>query len=236
MQAIRKTRGTESTDSRLGPNLPLARRNVGEVVGDHIRQLVFWGELRDGERVPQREIADALGVSSVPVREALAALQREGVVTIEPNRGAFVNGLDAETVTEQFYVFGRIYGLATRRTSERADPSLVAELADLSAHIGAESDLDALLALSIRFELLILKSGGSKRLRALFAPLSRIVPGNFYVTIPGSVEATRRGVSEIVAAMQSGKPERAEIACWEMMDDIGELVARQFRRRSKDRT
>src|SRR6185295_14079292 len=90
---------------------PVARGSVGEVVADYIRQLVFSGELRDGQRVPQREIAQALGVSSVPVREALAALQREGVVTIEPNRGAFVNGLDADVVREQFYIFGRIYGL-----------------------------------------------------------------------------------------------------------------------------
>jgi len=200
-------------------------------VADHIRQLLFFGELRDGERVPQREIAEALGVSSVPVREALAALQREGVVTIEPNRGAFVNGLDAEVVTEQFYVFGRIYGLATRVTTERAQPSVVAELSDLAAQIATERDLDALLALSIRFELLILSIGGSKRLRALFAPLSRIVPGNFYVTIPGSAEATRRGSSAMAAAIGSGDPELAERACWRLIDEIGELVARQLRDR-----
>jgi DNA-binding GntR family transcriptional regulator len=209
----------------------VARRSVGEIVGDHIRELVFYGKLRDGERVPQREIAEALGVSSVPVREALAALQREGVVTLEPNRGAFVNGLDAEVVTEQFFVFGRIYGLATRVTAERADASVVAALSDLAARIGAERDLDALLDLSIRFELAILDTGGSKRLRALFAPLGRIVPGNFYVTIPGSAEATRRGVAEMAAAIAAHKPRDAERACWRLVDEIGELVARRFRDR-----
>ena len=56
----------------------LVRRNVGEIVADHIRRLVFDGSLADGERVPQREIAEALGVSSIPVREALVALEREG--------------------------------------------------------------------------------------------------------------------------------------------------------------
>ena len=211
------------------PSAPLARRSVGEVVADHIRQLVFLGELRDGERVPQREIAESLGVSSVPVREALVALQREGVVTIAPNRGAFVNGLDANVVTEQFYVFGRIYGLAARRAAERAERSLVEELSDLAARISAERDLDALLTLSIRFELRILDTGGSKRLRALFAPLSRIVPGNFYVTIPGSAEAARRGISEMAAAIGSGRPDAAEHACWRLIEEIGELVALRFR-------
>lgn len=208
---------------------PAPRRSAGEEVADHIRQLVFFGELRDGQRVPQREIAQALGVSSVPVREALASLQREGVVTIEPNRGAFINGLDAGVVREQFYIFGRIYGLATRITTQRAEPAVLAALAGLAERIAAARDLDALLALSIQFQLLVVDHGGSKRLRALIAPFSRIVPGNFYATIPGSAELTRRGVVELAAAIGSRQPEVAEKACWKFIDEIGELVARRFR-------
>jgi DNA-binding GntR family transcriptional regulator len=211
------------------PALPVARGSVAEVVADHIRRLVFFGELRDGERVPQREIAAALGVSSVPVREALAALQREGVVTIEPNRGAFVNGLDAEVVKEQFHILGRIYGLAARVTTERADPAVLMALADLAERIRSERDLDTLLALSIEFQMGIVEHGGSKRLRALFLPLSRLVPGNFYATIPGSAEVARRGVAEMIAAISSGRPDAAEHACWRLIDEIGELVALRFR-------
>jgi DNA-binding GntR family transcriptional regulator len=222
---------TESTQpAELGSvrDAPVARQSVSEGVADHVRQLVFFGELRDGERVPQREIAEALGVSSVPVREALAGLQREGVVTIEPNRGAFVNGLDAEIVREQFYIFGRIYGRAVRVTTERAEPAVLASLADLAARIHAERDLDALLPLSIAYQMLIASRGGSKRLRALFTPLSRMVPGNFYVTIPGSAERTRTGVVEMTEAIRSGKPAAAEKACWRFIDEIGELVAARF--------
>jgi DNA-binding GntR family transcriptional regulator len=198
-------------------------------VADYIRQLVFFGKLRDGERVPQREIAEVLRVSSVPVREALAALQREGVVTIEPNRGAFINGLDAAVAREQFYIFGRIYGLAARITTQRAEPSVVAALSDLAERIGAERDLDALLAQSIRFQMLIVDHGGSKRLRALITPFSRIVPGNFYVTIPGSAEVTRRGVAEMAEAIEAGQSDAAEKACWKLIDEIGEIVALRFR-------
>lgn len=215
---------------------PLARRNVGEVVADHIRQLVFDGDLRDGERVPQREIAEALGVSSIPVREALVALEREGVVTIHAGRGAFVNGLDAEVALEQFYVFGRIYGLAARRAAERADREWLAQLAELALRIERGRDLVETLAVSIRFQLFIVDRGGSKRLRALFRPLAQIVPGNFYAAIPGSLQRTRRGVAEIVAAMRAKHPKRAERACWELMDDIGELVGRELRRHAVART
>lgn len=224
---------TDSTRSSevetLVREAPAARRSAGEEVADHIRRLVFYGDLRDGERVPQREIAQALGVSSVPVREALASLQREGVVTIEPNRGAFINGLDADVVREQFYIFGRIYGRATRVTAERAEPSVVAALSDLAERIGAERDLEALLARSIRFQMLIVEQGGSKRLRALILPFSRIVPGNFYAAIPGSAEVTRRGVAEMARAIASGRADAAEKACWRFIDEIGELVALRFR-------
>jgi DNA-binding GntR family transcriptional regulator len=202
---------------------------VSEGVADHIRELVFLGELRDGERVPQREIAEALGVSSVPVREALASLQREGVVTLEPNRGAFINGLDAAVVREQFYVFGRIYGLAARVAAERAEPAFLAALSDLAERIASEKDLDSLLELSVRFEMMIVAQGGSKRLRAMIVPFSRIVPGNFYATIPGSEEITRRGVAEMMHAFEAGRPDAAEKACWKFIDEIGELVARRFR-------
>lgn len=210
---------------------PLPRRSVGDVVADHIRQLVFAGALRDDERVPQRRIAEELGVSSVPVREALVALQREGVVTIEPNRGAFVNGLDPDVVTEQFYVFGRAYGFAIRRAAERAEPEWIDELASLAERIRSERDLEKNLAVSIRFQQKIIALGGSKRLPALMRPLWHIVPGNFFVAIPGSLERTRRGVDEIVAAVRAGDPEGAEAASWAMMDDIGKLLAKQLRKR-----
>jgi len=214
--------------------LRVARRSVSEGVADHIRQLVFFGQLRDGQRVPQREIAKALGVSSVPVREALAALQGEGVVTIEPNRGAFVNGLDADVVREQFYIFGRIYGFATRIATQRGDPEVIAALSDLAGRIREERDLDALLAQCIRFQMLIAEKGGSKRLRALFTPLSRLVPGNFYVTIPDSAEIARRGVLEMAREIASGRSDAAEQACWRLIDEIGERVALRFREASED--
>jgi DNA-binding GntR family transcriptional regulator len=222
------TDSSEAARAEAAREPPVTRRSVSESVADHVRERVFSGELRDGQRVPQREIAKALGVSSVPVREALAGLQREGVVTIEPNRGAFVNGLDADVVSEQFYIFARIYGLAARKTAERAGPELRAALGDLARRIAEVSDLDALLALSIDFQMRLVEAGGSKRLRALITPLSRIVPGNFYATIAGSAEVTRRGVPKVARAIASGDAEAAEQASWRLIDEIGALVARRF--------
>lgn len=222
------TQSLKFAGSEARSSAPVARQSVSEEVADHIRRLVFLGELQDGERVPQREIAAALGVSSVPVREALAGLQSEGVVTVEPNRGAFVNGLTAEIVKEQFFIFGRIYGLAVRKTAERADKELTRALTEMAERIRTASDSGALLRASIEFQMQIVAVGGSKRLLALFVPFSRMVPGNFYITIPGSGELTQRHTSVIVEKIALGRPAGAEKATWQLVDEIGDLVAERF--------
>ena len=60
----------------MDPKGRLVRQNASEAVAAHVRRLVFDGKLRQGDKVPQQEIADALGVSRIPVREALVALER----------------------------------------------------------------------------------------------------------------------------------------------------------------
>src|SRR3954452_5366241 len=71
-----------------------SRETSPDAVARYIRSLIVSGTLRHGERVPRDDIARRLGVSPVPVREAIIALDREGWLRIEPHRGAFVHGVD----------------------------------------------------------------------------------------------------------------------------------------------
>jgi len=82
------------------PHREGARRGSGDQAASYIRRLIFDGDLRPGERVPQDEVARVLGMSRIPVREALIALEREGWVTIELHRGAFVNAISQDTVRD----------------------------------------------------------------------------------------------------------------------------------------
>jgi DNA-binding GntR family transcriptional regulator len=74
--------------SPLAKGIDTTRLSSGDQAALYIRRLIFDGDLRPGTRVPQDEIAQTLGVSRIPVREALIALEREGWVTIELHRGA----------------------------------------------------------------------------------------------------------------------------------------------------
>ena len=91
------------------------RTPSGQYIASYIRRLIFEGELRAGMRVPQDAIASDLGVSRIPVREALIVLEREGWVTNEMHRGAFISALDEQAVHDHYELFGLIYGFAAKR-------------------------------------------------------------------------------------------------------------------------
>ena len=114
------------------PSNTVRRRSSGNQAAEYIRRLIFEGELKPGQRVPQDDIAEALSLSRIPVREGLIALEREGWVTIELNRGAFVNALDTDAIRDTYELFGLIYGFACRcAVSLSTGTDLVDRLAEL---------------------------------------------------------------------------------------------------------
>ena len=83
-----------------------------------VRQLIVDGELAPGDRLVERRLAERLGVSRVPVREALQALEREGFAEQRPPRGLVVRHLDAAEVAMLFEVRSALEGVLARRLVE----------------------------------------------------------------------------------------------------------------------
>src|ERR1700761_6216364 len=110
----------ELYDSSLPPpDEAVFQRSSGEHAAIYIRRLIFDGVLRQGDRVPQDAIAEVLGLSRVPVREALLSLEREGWGTIKPHRGAFISTLDESVVRDHYELYGHVYGFAAARAAKR---------------------------------------------------------------------------------------------------------------------
>src|SRR5271155_5581707 len=109
----------------------LVRTPSGEHIASHVRGLIFEGALRPGMRVPQDAIAQELGVSRIPVREALIMLEREGWVTIEMHRGAFINTLDRQSVVDHYDLFGLVYGFAAQRALARGPADVAGKLREV---------------------------------------------------------------------------------------------------------
>lgn len=191
------------------PQPEFRRRTSGEQAAVYIRKLIFGGYLRPGERVPQAEVASALGFSRIPVREALIALEQQGWIRIEPNRGAFVASLDEQAVRDHYELLGVVYGFATAKAIERDDGVLGEKLAQLAidfaqAAVPAEAHRAALA-----FHAAVLEAASSPRIEVVRRSLSTLVPGDFFELVPGAMQAQRPGFMAIADAVKARDGKRA---------------------------
>lgn len=82
----------------------ILRRTTTNIVADELRKRIMSGQLREGEQVRQEAIATELGVSRIPVREALRQLEAEGLITLVSHKGAEVTRLEPSEIAELFEV------------------------------------------------------------------------------------------------------------------------------------
>jgi DNA-binding GntR family transcriptional regulator len=110
------------------PDIIASPRTVAGLVAERLRAQIVAGELPSGSKLRQVEIARRFGVSTTPVREALAALQREGLVRLHPQRGAVVFVPTVEDLREHYEIRAALEAVAAARTAERFEESWVAPL------------------------------------------------------------------------------------------------------------
>jgi DNA-binding GntR family transcriptional regulator len=128
------------------------KTSLTKTVSDRIRGQILDGKLRPGERLVEDRLSVELGVSRVPVREALLGLSREGLVRLERNRGASVADVTPRIVAELVEVRALLEGLNARLAARRHDPEIVAALRDTlkrgnaAAKAGAPEQLSRLNA------------------------------------------------------------------------------------------
>ncbi|HKY14689.1 MAG TPA: GntR family transcriptional regulator [Microthrixaceae bacterium] len=209
------------------------RRSSGEQVAAHIRQLIFDGSLQHGDRIRQDEVAETLGVSRIPVREAIIALDREGWVTIEPHRGAFVQGIDEASVRDHYELIGLMWGLAAKRAVERGDAEALAVLVGLQRDLAASDDVDEFARRNETFVRQLFEMAHSARLVSQLRVMPGIVPGNFFAQVPDAMDTQARGTGWIVKAVRAGDGEKAADAALKLLMRQGDhvvdaLAARAF--------
>src|ERR1700740_1365365 len=97
-------------------------------VVQHILNLVLTGKLRSGDRVDRNEIAVGLGVSRVPIQEALVNLDHDGIAPTRYHRGAFVERFDEAPVLEHHELDGLLNGIASARAATNPTPRILGQL------------------------------------------------------------------------------------------------------------
>jgi DNA-binding GntR family transcriptional regulator len=172
-----------------------------EYVANKLREAILKGYLKPGEKLDQNEIAELLGVSRSPVRDALRKLAAEGLVQIHPYRGAIVAELSPEEL-EEIYMLRRVLeGLAARLAVPYLDAERLTVLEEILQAMDETEDADAWIELNYRFHHIIYEAARRPRLLALIDNLRNIVAPYIrqYISTPEyrqSAQASHRRILE----------------------------------------
>ena len=93
-----------------------------DLVVSHVVNLVLTGKLRSGDRVDRNEIAHELGLSRVPIQEAVVQLEHDGILSTQYHRGAYVERFDESVVREHHELYGLLSGIASARAAADGRP------------------------------------------------------------------------------------------------------------------
>ncbi|QPZ38080.1 GntR family transcriptional regulator [Paramicrobacterium chengjingii] len=129
-KSVRESAGRNRTPNHESVSQPADASSSRQYqIADQIRERILSGTYIPGTRLIERTLASELGVSRIPVRDALNILRGEGYVSAFPNRGMVVTTLTNEDVEELFEVREALEVLAVRRATARATPSELLRLA-----------------------------------------------------------------------------------------------------------
>lgn len=140
---------------------PVDARTLRQSVTEAIRQGILEGDLLPGAQVNQVQIAEQLGVSRGPVREALGQLEEEGLIKNVPYKGTFVTEITGEYISELYSIRHAIETFAARQAAQRASAKDLVELRAVLAEMyttAALNDMSRMGALDIQFHYLICRS------------------------------------------------------------------------------
>lgn len=140
------------------------RRTAHEMVRETLRRVILEGTLPAGTHLVQAEIAEQLRVSTTPVREALRDLVTEGLVELDPHRGAVVHSTSLDEVVEIYDLRGLLEPEAVRRAAANLTEEELGELEALHKAMDAEQDPVQWTELNRTFHRQVVAAAGSARL------------------------------------------------------------------------
>lgn len=157
-----------SAESAERPTLPAS-------VAERLRELIIEGELPAGTRLNERALGERLGVSRTPLREAFRLLSAEGLVQIQPNRGAQVVSLSEDDIRESFELMSALEALSGELACRRITDAELAEIRALTFEMlacHARRDLPAYYRLNRAIHESINRAADNRLLEQVYATLN----------------------------------------------------------------
>ena len=209
---------------------------VREAAYEKLKRALTEGHLPPGARLSEPELAELLGVSRTPVREALMRLAQEGLVELLPGRGARVRELTPEEVHEVYVVRAALEAEAARLAATRHAPDDLAALAAAQAELEAlpPEDVAAQTAADARFHAALVAASGNRELERLFHQLdAKLALARRYSSDENQSPKTLAEHRAILEAILAGDPDRAAAAARAHIERFERLVAARLERRDR---
>ena len=150
---------------------PLKHGGTAVAIADGLRHAILHGDYQPGERIVQDQLAQKYGGSRIPVREALRALEAEGLVRLVANTGAWVASLTMAECSEVYQTRERLEPLLLRYSAETLTGEKLDELEALAAQMEATTDIELFLELDREFHLQMYQGASTLMLQELVTRL-----------------------------------------------------------------
>jgi DNA-binding GntR family transcriptional regulator len=195
-----------------------------DLVVAHVLDLLLTGRLRSGDRVDRNAIAAALGLSRVPVQEALVQLEHDGILESRYHRGAFVHRFDADVLREHHEVHGLLTGAVSARAATNPGPAFLESLGNTMAMMRGTADPREYLDAVNLFRTTLVDGYAGPRLKATISASRSFLPNEFWATHPeGPAELMPLYETEF-AAISNRHPAVARQACLDRTDLMADVL------------
>ncbi|MDE3075326.1 MAG: GntR family transcriptional regulator [Chloroflexota bacterium] len=204
-------------------------RSLVDQVAEQVTARIIDGTFRPGQVLSEQAMGQELGVSRTPVREALARLRHEGLITIGPGRSPVVSDLTEREVREIYLVRSHMSGLVSRLAAERATPGQIGELRRLAEALGSAAqaqDVASFFKSNSEFHRLANKIADNSVVTSLIASLGLRVLRLRYLSIglPGRMETSAHLHVELVDAFERHDGAAAEQISRQIIDGACQAI------------
>lgn len=196
-----------------------------------LKEAILQGVYQPNQRLTEMELSQVLGVSRPTARQALVRLEQEGLVVIQPNRGASVRSLTVPEALRTLRIREVLDGLAAALAAESATDEELAEMASIVAEMEELVSTNELLgysSLNGRLHALILRAARDETLERMLGSLNYALVRYQYrtVLVPGRQHESLREHQEIVRALTARDPVAAEQAMRNHVSHVRQTLSR----------
>ncbi|WP_366923359.1 GntR family transcriptional regulator [Metallumcola ferriviriculae] len=194
------------TRERLLPIKLENYRPLREIVFETMREAIISGQLRPSERLMEVQLAEEMGVSRTPVREAIRKLELEGFIVMVPRKGAYVAGISTKDIADVFEIRAALESLAAGMAADRITEEEQEELERLLVQVAdcaANGNLEKIIEIDTEFHDCLYRASRNDRLVQIVSNLREQIQ-RFRTTSlasPGRMKDTLREHKKIVEAI-----------------------------------